>query len=383
MAQRDYYQILGVDRNASTDEIKRAFRQLALKYHPDRNPDPSAADKFKEAAEAYEVLSDPEKRARYDRFGPEGVKRDFGAGGFSWEDFRHFSDIEDIFGSIFGQFFGIRTEPQARRQVYRGRDLRVNLEITLEDVLTGKQAEIDLTRLETCEQCHGTGARPGTSPRTCPRCRGTGQVVYNRGFFRVASTCDYCHGEGTHIETPCPECDGRGRSNRRVRLKIAIPPGAETGLQLRLAGEGEAGIRGGPRGDLYAVVHVREHPDFKRDGADLFCEKPITFSQAALGDTITFPALDGEVTLTIPPGCQTHRVFRIKGHGLPRLENRNERGDLHVQVVVQTPKRLTEEQKQLFLRLAEISGEKVPEGEKKASGGKRILKKVKELLEGQ
>ena len=378
MAKRDYYEILGVGRNATSEQVKKAYRKLALKHHPDRNPnDKKAEEMFKEAAEAYEVLGDPEKRARYDRFGHEGVRADFGAGGFSWGNFSHFTDFEDILGSLFGQFFGVETERRERRHVYRGRDLRINLGITLEEVLSGKQADIDLTRLETCEHCRGTGARPGTSPKTCPRCHGTGQIAFNRGFFRVSSTCDYCAGEGTHIDSPCPDCDGRGRVNRRVKIKVEVPPGADNGLQLRLPGEGEAGIHGGPRGDLYAAIHVEEHPTFQREGDELICEVPITFSQAALGDTIAVPTLDGETTLEIPAGCQTHRVFRLKGHGVPRLRGREGRGDLHVHVVVQTPTHLSEEQKQLFRRLAELGGEKNP------IGGRGFFEKVKGFLDGQ
>jgi len=358
MAKRDYYEILGVPRNTTAEQIKKAYRQMALKYHPDRNPNNKEAEElFKEAAEAYEVLSDTEKRARYDRFGHEGVRTAFGSGGFSWSDFHHFGDFEDILGSLFGSFFGMGGERQAR-QVYRGRDLRVNLEMTLEQVLTGKQADLELTRLEACEHCRGSGAKPGTSPTTCPRCRGTGQVTYSRGFFRLASTCDYCEGEGIHIDSPCPQCDGRGRVNRRVNIKITIPPGADSGLQLRLAGEGETGIRGGPRGDLYVVIHIKDHDIFQRDGDDLYCEMPITFWQAALGDAVTVATLDGEAALDIPAGCQTHRVFRVKGRGLPRLRGRDSRGDLLVRVVVQTPAHLTKEQKVLLQQLAESEKKK-------------------------
>ena len=353
---------------------------MALKYHPDRNPgNKEAEETFKETAEAYEVLSDTEKRARYDRFGREGVKTDFGSGGFSWSDFHHFSDFEDILGNLFGSFFGTDIGYQGRRQVYRGRDLRINLEMTLDEVLKGKQADMEMTRLEVCEQCRGAGAKRGTSPKTCPHCRGTGQIAYSRGFFRVAAPCDYCQGEGTRIDSPCPECDGRGRVNRRVKIKISIPPGAETGLQLRMPGEGEAGIRGGPRGDLYAVLQVKDHPLFQREGDDLICEIPITFWQAALGDTVAVPTLDGETTLEIPAGCHSHRVFRIKGQGLPHLRRPETRGDFHVQIVVKTPTHLTEEQKQLFRRLAELGGEKTPSG----AAEKSFLGKVKEFLEGQ
>jgi len=381
MAKRDYYEVLGVSRTATVEEIKKAYRRLALRYHPDRNPgDKEAEEKFKEAAEAYEVLSDPEKRALYDNFGHEGVRSRFAEGGFTWRDFSHFTDFEDILGDLFGSFFGFETRAKRGRRgrVYRGRDLKVNLAVSLEDVLHGKEAEIEVTRLETCENCRGTGARPGTSPKTCPRCHGTGQVAYSRGFFRVSTTCDYCGGEGIYIDRPCPDCDGHGRVNRRVKIKVRVPPGAQDGLQLRLPGEGEAGLRGGPRGDLYVVVRVEEHPVFERDGDDLICQVPISFSQAALGGTIAVPTLDGEATLEIPPGCQTHTVFRLKGRGLPRARGRGEaRGDLHVQVVVKTPTNLTEEQKQLFRRLAEI-GEENTAGENKGFFGK-----VKEFLERQ
>lgn len=378
MAKRDYYEILNIPRNASAEEIKKAYRKMALKYHPDRNPgNKEGEETFKEAAEAYEVLGDADKRARYDRFGHEGVKMDFGSGGFSWNDFHHFSDFEDILGSLFGTFFGTDIGQRGRRQVYRGRDLRINLELTFDDVLKGKQTDIEITRLEACEICRGSGAKKGTLPKTCPRCRGAGQVAYSRGIFRVATTCDYCQGEGTHIDSPCPECDGRGRVNRRVKIKIAIPPGADNDLQLRLPGEGEAGIRGGPRGDLYAVIRVKEHPTFRREGDDLVLEVPITFTQAALGDTLTIPTLDGETTLDVPAGCQSHRVFRLKGHGLPHLRRPETRGDLHVAAIVKTPTHLTEEQKHLFRQLAELEGKKPPPGEKGFFG------KVKEFLEGQ
>jgi len=378
MAKRDYYEILGVPRDATREQVKKAYRKKALKYHPDRNPGKKEAEElFKEAAEAYEVLSDDEKRTRYDQFGHEAVRGEWGAGGFSWSDFHHFSDFEDILGSLLGSLFGMDMGRRGRRNVYRGRDLRVGLELTLEDVLKGKQVEIELTRLEACENCRGTGAKSGTSPKTCPRCKGSGQVAFSQGFFRVATMCDYCEGEGTYIDSPCAECDGRGRVNRRVKIKISIPPGAETDLQLRLPGEGEAGIRGGPRGDLYAVIQVKDHPTFRRDGDDLFCEVPVTVWQAALGDTIKVPTLDGEMTLEVPEGCQTHRVFRLGGLGLPHLRSPERRGDLHVAVIVKTPTALTEEQKQLFRRLAEMEGKKPP------SSGKGLFEKVKDFFEGQ
>jgi len=378
MGKRDYYEIFNVPRDAKPEQIKKAYRKMALKYHPDRNPGNKEAEEvFKEAAEAYEVLGDSEKRARYDRFGHEGIRTDFGSGGFSWSDFHHYSDFEDILGSLFGSLLGADLGRGGGRQVYRGRDLRINLQISLDEVLKGKQAEVELTRLEACDPCRGSGAKKGTSPKTCPQCRGTGQVAYSRGFLRVATTCDYCQGEGTHVGSPCPECDGRGRINRRVKIKISVPPGAETGLQLRLPGEGEAGIRGGPRGDLYVVITVKEHSSFRREGDDLILEVPITFSQAALGDTVTVPTLEGQTTLEIPAGCQSQRVVRIRGQGLPHLRRPEARGDLHVQVAVQTPTHLSEEQKQLFRRLAELDGKKVPAEEKGFFG------KVKEFLEGQ
>jgi molecular chaperone DnaJ len=377
MAKRDYYEILGVSRDASAVEIKKAYRQIALKCHPDRNPgNQDAEELFKESAEAYEVLSDSEKRARYDRFGHEGVRNAFGAGGFSWADFTHATDFDDILGNLFGSFFGFETGRQGRR-VYRGRDLRITLKLTLDDVLHGKEPEISLTRLETCKECRGSGARAGTSAKTCPQCRGLGQIAYSRGFFRMNTTCDRCEGEGTVIETPCPDCDGRGRVNERVKIKIPVPPGADIGLQLRLSGEGEAGVRGGPRGDLYAVIQVEAHPDFQREGDDLLCDVPISFWQAALGDSIEVATLDGEAIIEIPAGCQTHRVFRVKAKGLPRLQNPDRRGDLRARVIVETPTDLTEEERELFRQLAEMHEGKVP------AGAKGFLGKVKEFLEGQ
>ncbi|MBM3333200.1 molecular chaperone DnaJ [Candidatus Sumerlaeota bacterium] len=385
MGKRDYYEILGVQRNATADQIKKAYRQLALKFHPDRNPgDKEAEETFKEAAEAYEALSDPDKRTRYDRYGHEGVRRDWGAGDFTWGDFTHFGDFEDILGNMFSALFGIETGRRGQRQVYRGRDLRINLQLSLEEALTGKDVEVDLTRLEICDNCRGVGAKPGTTPKTCPRCRGTGQATIVRGFLRISSTCDYCQGEGTHIETPCPDCDGRGRVNRRVKIKIPVPAGADAGLALSLRGEGEAGIRGGPRGDLYAIINIKKHHVFEREGADLYCEAPISFSQAALGDTITVPTLDGQSALEVPAGCQSHRVLRLKGLGLPHLHGgQGGRGDLHVRLIVQTPTNLSEEQRQLLVQMAELSGEKAPEGAKELTHAKRLLKKVKNILDRQ
>lgn len=354
MAKRDYYEILGLSREATADEVKKSYRKLALKYHPDRNPgDHEAEEKFKEACEAYEVLSDQAKRARYDRYGHEGVKNAFGQGGFQWSDFSHFGDFEDILGDVFGSFFGMGGGG-GRRRFNRGRDLRLTYSITLEEAFRGTEAELSLTRLETCEECNGGGARPGTSPRQCPQCRGSGQIRVTQGFFSINTTCDVCRGEGTVIDSPCTACAGSGRVNERVKLSATIPGGVDHGMKLRLGGEGEAGVHGGQRGDLYVVIQVEEHEVFKRDGADLLCEIPISFSQAALGAALEIPSLHGEVSLEVPAGTQTHKVFRLRGKGMPRLRNPEQFGDLFVRVIVQTPTRLSERERELLSELGDL-----------------------------
>lgn len=343
-AKKDYYEVLGVNRDASDEEIKKAFKKLAMKFHPDRNPDnPKAEDSFKEAKEAYEVLSDEQKRAAYDQYGHAGVDPSMGGGaGFGGFGGGGFSDaFGDIFGDIFG---GGRNQ---RSNVYRGADLRYNLEISLEEAARGTETKIRIPVQSTCETCHGSGARPGTSPVTCTTCNGHGQVRMQQGFFSVQQTCPKCHGTGKMVKEPCPTCHGNGRVKENKTLNVKIPAGVDEGDRIRLSGEGEAGVNGGPTGDLYVVVHLKEHPIFQRDGANLHCEMPISFSTAALGGEIEVPTLDGAAKMKIPAETQTGSVFRLRGKGIKPLRS-SEHGDLMVHVVVETPVRLTEKQKELL-----------------------------------
>jgi molecular chaperone DnaJ len=348
MAKRDYYEVLGVTKTATDAEIKRAYRQLAVQHHPDKNPDdPHAEEKFKEAAEAYAVLSDSQKRAAYDRFGHQGVGA--GAGGFGFDPgFTNIEDIFDIFG--FGDMFGGRTG--RRTTVQRGSDLRYDLEITLEDAASGKDEKLRIPRLEKCEDCDGSGAEKGTQPETCVTCSGTGQTQYRQGFFSVMRTCANCQGKGQIIKTPCKTCRGAGRIEKEKTIEIKIPAGVETGSRLRVSGEGEAGVGGGPSGDLYIVIHIKEHEQFERQGANLYSAVPVSFAQAALGAEIKVKTLDGEEDLKVPAGTQTGTVFRIKGKGMPNLGGG--RGDLFVVVTLVTPKTLTKDQRKLLEQLAEI-----------------------------
>lgn len=362
--KRDYYEVLGVDKNATLDEIKRAYRRLAKKYHPDANPgDKSSEEKFKEAAEAYEVLSDPEKRAQYDQFGHEGMANIFGKGGFSWSDFTHFADLDEIFGDFFGStvfggglFETLFGRGATQRRVSRGQDLRYDLELSLKEACFGAEKKITISRREMCEVCNGTGARPGTSPKVCPSCQGRGQVRYTQGFFSIARTCEECGGEGEVVDAPCRECRGHGVVAKRRSIQVKIPPGVETGSRLRISGEGE-GIRGGRCGDLYVVIHVRPDEVFTRDGDDIICNVEITFPQAALGAEIDVPILDGgRVKMKIPPGTQSHKVFRLKGKGAMSLHGYG-RGDQLVRVVVKVPTQLSEREKELLREFARLHGE--------------------------
>lgn len=341
-AKKDYYEVLGVNRDASEEEIKKAFKKLAMKFHPDRNPDnPKAEESFKEAKEAYEILSDDQKRAAYDQYGHAGVDPSMG-GGFGGFNSGNFSDaFGDIFGDIFG---GARNQ---RSNVYRGADLRYNLEISLEDAAKGTETKIRIPVQTSCETCHGSGARPGTSPVTCTTCNGHGQVRMQQGFFSVQQTCPKCHGTGKMVKEPCPTCHGGGRVKQNKTLNVKIPAGVDEGDRIRLSGEGEAGVNGGPTGDLYVVVHLKEHPIFQREGANLHCEMPISFSTAALGGEIEVPTLDGAAKMKIPVETQTGSVFRLRGKGIKPLRS-SEHGDLMVHVVVETPVRLTEKQKDLL-----------------------------------
>ena len=346
MAKRDYYEILGVAKTASDAEIKKAYRALAIQHHPDKNPDdPHAEEKFKEAAEAYAVLSDADKRASYDRFGHQA-----GAQGAGFDP--GFSNIEDIFDMFgFGDMFGQR---QTRRTtVQRGSDLRYDLEISLEEAATGKDEKLRIPRLEKCDECNGSGAEKGTAAETCITCAGSGQTRYQQGFFSVMRTCPNCSGQGRIIKSPCKSCRGQGRVEKEKTIEIKIPAGVETGSRLRVSGEGEGGVNGGPAGDLFVVLHVAEHERFERQGSNLYSAVPITFGQAALGAEIKVQTLDGEEELKIPAGTQTGTVFRIKSQGMPALGGRG-RGDLFVAVTLITPKTLTKEQRKLFEQLAEI-----------------------------
>jgi molecular chaperone DnaJ len=351
MSKRDYYEVLGISQTASDQEIKSAYRRLAVKYHPDKNPDDaSAEDKFKEAAEAYSVLSDPEQRRRYDRFGHAGVSSSAGSGGWGAPGF---GGIEDILGDLFGfgDVFGARGGRRSSAQ--RGSDLRYELNISLEDAATGITEQLRIPRLETCEKCKGSGAAEGTQPETCQTCNGAGQVRYQQGFFSVARTCSTCRGTGNVVKSPCDGCKGAGRVERERKMEVKIPAGVETGSRLRIAGEGESGVMGGPPGDLYVLIHVKEHENFERQGSNLYSPIPITFAQAALGSKITVQTLGEPQEVTIPAGTQTGTVFRLKGHGMPVLGGRG-RGDLFVTVTVVTPTTLTREQRRILEQLAEV-----------------------------
>jgi molecular chaperone DnaJ len=353
MAKRDYYEILNVSKTATETEIKAAYRKLAVQHHPDKNPgDAAAEEKFKEAAEAYSVLSDAQKRAAYDRFGHAAAGGQ-GFGGFDASGYSNIEDIFDLFG--FGEMFGGRAGAGGSRRsnVQRGADLRYDLEITLEEAAAGKEEKLNIPRLEKCEVCQGKGAEKGTEPETCITCQGSGQTRYQQGFFSVMRTCPNCSGKGQIIKNPCKNCGGAGRIEKEKTLEIKIPAGVETGSRLRVSGEGEAGVSGGGSGDLFVVIHVAEHENFERQGANLYSAVPITFAQAALGAEIKVKTLDGEEDLKIPAGTQTGTVFRIKSKGMPALGGRG-RGDLFVATTLITPKTLTKEQRKLLEQLAEI-----------------------------
>jgi len=364
MEEKDYYKILGVSRNATEDEIKKAYRKMALQYHPDRNPgNKEAEEKFKLASEAYEVLRDPEKREIYDHYGIEGLK------GTGFTGFRGFEDIFSTFSDIFDDFFGFGTGYRRKTRPRPGADLRYDLKISFFDAAFGKETEIEIPKNVTCEACYGTGAKSGTYPTTCPNCRGTGQVTRSQGFFTISTTCTQCHGEGKVILNPCKECRGTGKVRKNKKIQIKIPPGVDTGSKLRIRGEGEEGERGGPPGDLFVFIYVEPHEFFQRDGDDIICQIPISFAQAALGAEIEIPTLNGKRTITIPKGTESGEIFKIKGEGFPRIKGHG-KGDLVVQVIVKTPKNLTKRQEELLREFEEISRKKDKEGE----GWKRFFK---------
>ena len=344
--KRDYYEVLGVSKDVGAQELKSAYRKVALQHHPDRNPgDGAAEEKFKEASEAYEMLSDAAKRERYDRFGHAGTSGDPSQGFSS-------TSINEIFGDLFGEMFGGGQRRGARN---RGSDLRYNLEIAFEEAAFGCEVQIKIPRAKKCEICEGTGSKTRTL-KTCSTCAGSGQLRMTQGFFAVARTCHSCNGSGQQVSDPCQKCRGTGKYETESQLSVKIPPGVDTGTRVRLTGEGEAGEQGGPAGDLYVVVHVREHSLFVREEAEVLCEIPISFTQAALGAQIDVPTLEGRVKMKVPEGTQSGKVFRLKGKGIPHLHGGG-RGDQHVRVVLETPTELSRPQRELLEKFAEISGE--------------------------
>ena len=366
--RRDFYEALEVSRDASDENIKRAYRKMALKYHPDRNPgDKEAEDRFKECSAAYQILADPEKRAQYDRFGAAAFEGQ--GGGFDFS-----GGFEDIFSGIFGDLFGqTRGGGRGRSRARRGDDLRYNLDLGFEEAAFGSEKTIAVPRMATCETCDGNGAKPGTKAKTCSGCRGSGQVRFQQGFFSIAKTCGQCSGQGTVIGDPCPKCQGQGVVRRTQNLSVKIPAGVDTGSRLKLRGEGEAGGGGGPAGDLYVVIRVREHALFRREDSDVICDIPLSFPQAALGTDLEVPTLEGKQKMRIPPGTQSGALFRLKGKGIADLRGYG-RGDHVVRVVVETPRKLTKRQQELLEEFAKSSGQEVH------PMSRGFLDKVKEMF---
>lgn len=372
--KRDYYEVLGLQRNATADEIKKAYRNLALKYHPDRvAPDKKkeAEEKFKEVSEAYEVLIDAKKRANYDQYGHAGVESSFGQGGFSWQDFHHFEDIKDIFGEfdlgdlfrgfgvnadIFGSSYTTQGAGGRRGSSRRGYDLEVHLGITFEEAAFGTEKTITVPRYEKCDECGGTGAKRGSKSERCPACGGRGQVSASSGFFNVIRTCERCGGEGIIVKTPCPNCGGRGRIKIKRNITVKIPAGVDSGSRLRIHGEGEAGERGGTHGDLYVVLDVKPHELFERHGADIYCEVPISFVTATLGGEAEVPTLEGRIKMKVPSGTQGGKIFRLRSKGVVDI-HRSGRGDQLVKVQVEVPTDLNAEQKRVLKEFGKVTGE--------------------------
>jgi molecular chaperone DnaJ len=367
--KRDYYETLGVDRQASEEEIKKAYRKLALKHHPDRNPgDKQSETNFKAAAEAYSVLGDPQRRAQYDQFGHQAFGQ---GGGYDGQRFTNMEDIFSAFGDVFG--FGDMFGGRRRSGPQSGRDLKIVLDLTLEEIDSGVERTVALKRAEHCLACSGTGAKPGTSASACSTCGGRGQIHRNQGFFTMATTCPRCRGAGQVIESPCATCKGAGATREASEIKITIPPGIEEGVRLRVPGQGDAGDVGAPRGDLYCVVREIEHKVFQRNGADLICELPFSFTQLALGDKVEVPTLRGRADMALPAGTQSGKVFRLRDQGLPKLEGRG-RGDQLVRVFIEVPTKITDRQKELLREFAEI--------EAKRSGNKTFFEKIANYFSG-
>jgi molecular chaperone DnaJ len=375
MAKRDFYEILGVAKGASEEEIKKSYRKLAMKYHPDRNPDnKEAEEKFKEVKEAYEMLTNPEKREAYDRYGHAGVDPNAGAGGFGAGGF------SDAFGDIFGDIFGGGARGGrggSGPQVYRGADLRYNLEISLEQAANGFDTTIRVPSWDKCDTCHGSGAKPGTQPVTCSTCQGHGQVRMQQGFFSIQQTCPKCHGSGKIIPEPCAACSGAGRIKRNKTLEVKIPAGIDSGMRIRSSGNGEPGTNGGPPGDLYVEIHIKPHQVFQREGDDLHCEMPISYAKAALGGEIEVPTLGGKVSFTIPEGTQTGKTFRLKGKGVKGVRS-GYAGDLFCHVIVETPVKLTDKQKDLLREFERLTNDG---GAKHSPQSKGWMDKVKDFFE--
>ncbi len=370
MAKRDYYEILGVAKNASDDEIKKAYRKFAMKHHPDRNPDSKTSeDSFKEGKEAYEMLSDGDKRGAYDRYGHAGVDPNVAGNGMA-------GGFADAFGDIFGDIFGGGRQRSSGPQVYRGADLRYSMEVTLEQAAQGYETQIRIPGWEECEVCHGVGAKPGTRPQACPTCGGSGAVRMQQGFFSIQQTCPKCRGAGKFVADPCASCDGLGKIKRNKTLEVKIPAGIDDGMRIRSSGNGEPGLNGGPAGDLYVEIHIKPHPVFQREGDDLHCEMPISFASAALGGDLDIPTLAGKATISIPEGTQSGKTFRLRGKGIKGVRS-GYPGDLYCHVLVETPVRLTEYQKKLLKDFDKSTREG---GDKHSPQGKGWFDKVKEYF---
>lgn len=370
MTKRDYYEVLGVSRTASLDEIKKAYRKKALELHPDRNPNNKVAEEqFKEATEAYSILSDPDNRVKYDQYGHAAFQQ---GGGF--EGFADFSSFEDIFGDLFGSFFGSAGGGNRRTRGRSGRDLRYDLEITFEEAINGTERELSINKRGQCKECEGSGATPGSGVETCQQCRGTGQLRVQQGFFTISRTCHICSGEGKRVKNPCRSCSGSGLQSVTSKVLVRIPAGIDHGQRVRLRGEGEAGVGGGSAGDLYVQIAVKEHPIFQREESEILCNIPITYASAVMGAEIEVPTLDGKTSLKIPAGTPSGKVFVIRGKGAPILGT-NRCGDQHVRIFIDVPKRVTEKQKELLKKLQEIEGVQ-PDIE-----GKGFIDKVKAMFE--